>query len=87
MLAVPLRAATSTAGAVLLAAGRVHSTLVINLLTLAVGFAALRLLVPAHRATGAAIATVVMEISSTLSAVGWAVRAVRLGPVTRLAEA
>ena len=87
MLAVPLRAATSTAGAVLLAAGRVHSTLVINLLTLAVGFAALGLLVPAHGATGAAIATVVMETCSTLAAVGWAVRAVRLGPVTRLAQA
>ena len=87
LIAVPLRAATSTAGAVLLAAGRVHSTLVINLLTLGVGIAALGLLVPAHGGTGAAIATVVMESFASLSAIVWAIRAVRIGPLTRLAPA
>jgi O-antigen/teichoic acid export membrane protein len=87
LIAVPLRAATSTAGAVLLAGGRVHSTLVINLLTLGVGIAALGLLVPAHGATGAAIATVLMEIFATFGALAWAIRAVRIGPLPRLAQA
>ena len=87
LIAVPLRVATSTAGSVLLAAGRVHSTLVINLLTLGVGITALGLLVPAHGATGAAIATVVMESFSAIGAVAWATRAVRIGSLTRLAPA
>jgi O-antigen/teichoic acid export membrane protein len=83
LIAVPLRVATSIAGAVLLATGRVHSTLVINLCTLVVGMAALVLLIPKNGAIGAAYGTVLMEGFSTLCFVWWAARAIRLVPSVR----
>jgi O-antigen/teichoic acid export membrane protein len=77
LLAVPLRVVTSIAGGVLLATGRVHSTLVMNLLTLATGAIALTLWIPREAAMGAAYATVLMEGVSTLCYTAWSVRALR----------
>jgi O-antigen/teichoic acid export membrane protein len=82
LLAVPLRVTTSIAGAVLLATGRVHSTLVINVLTLAVGTLSLGLLIPRSAGAGAAYATVLMELFSTLCYTAWSTRALRRLPAT-----
>jgi O-antigen/teichoic acid export membrane protein len=86
LLAVPLRVTTSIAGAVLLATGRVHSTLVINVATLCVGALALAVLIPRGAAIGAAHATVLMELFSTLCYTAWSTRALRRLPATRRAE-
>jgi len=87
LLAVPLRVATSIAGAVLLASGRVHSTLVLNALTLGVGMTVFLAFIPRYGATGAAYGTVFMELFSSLCYLTWAARTLRRLPTATRAIA